>query len=157
MRKPIVGYEGWYEIDEQGTVYSVCRKNEIIRKPYILRSERGCEYLRLRLQKEGVTKHKLVHRLVAEAFIPNPDNLPQVNHKDKNTFNNRVENLEWCTGQENVEHGQGKIRRWCNDGEVVEMTISQLAQIYKLSIGSLSLVVAGKRKQHKGWTHLELT
>ena len=62
-------------------------------------------YLTVGLNKNGKTKTFIVHRLVAQAFIPNPDNLPCVNHKDENKTNNNVENLEWCTHVYNVNYG----------------------------------------------------
>jgi hypothetical protein len=59
-------------------------------------------YENIKLCKQNSTTHKLVHRLVAEAFIPNPKKLPEVNHKNKNRADNRVENLEWCTRIDNL-------------------------------------------------------
>lgn len=61
-------------------------------------------YYRILLSVNGKHKHYLLHRLVAEAFLENPDNLPQVNHKNGNKLDNNVSNLEWCTSQENNKH-----------------------------------------------------
>lgn len=60
----------------------------------------------IRLSKNGKATGYLLHRLVAQAFIPNPDNLPQVNHKDENKLNNNVDNLEWCTASYNNNYGE---------------------------------------------------
>ncbi|MBE6156988.1 MAG: hypothetical protein E7161_04530 [Firmicutes bacterium] len=95
--KSIEGYEN-YEISNLGNVKSLY--NNIIRKPRI--GKNGYYYITL--WKNGKCKSKKNHRLVAEAFIPNPDNLPQVNHKDGNKLNNCVDNLEWCTASYNVRH-----------------------------------------------------
>ena len=97
--KPIEGYEGLYEISNLGNIY--CTKRKITR--FLQISKNG--YLRVSLSKEGHKTTYLVHRLVAEAFIPNPDNLPQVNHKDENKINNHVDNLEWCTAIYNLNYG----------------------------------------------------
>ena len=67
-------------------------------------------YNRVHLCKNSISKTYKVHRLVAEAFIDNPDNLPQVNHKDENKLNNNVNNLEWCTNDYNRNYGTGQIR-----------------------------------------------
>ena len=68
-------------------------------------------YKSVSLTKGGATKAFYVHRLVAEAFIPNPDNLPMVNHKDEDKTNNFVENLEWCTNNYNINYGTARKRQ----------------------------------------------
>lgn len=97
-RKPVVGYEGLYEVSDEGDVYSATMN---LRGP-MSRVENEKGYLRVILRKSGVAKNLRVHRLVAMAFIENPNNLPQVNHIDGNKKNNRVENLEWSDGKENI-------------------------------------------------------
>lgn len=103
--KPI-GYEG-YEVSNLGRVKShkYDKENGRIMKPY--HDTKG--YLQIDLPLDGRKRqnriHLFVHRLVAQAFIPNPDNLPQVNHKDANKDNNCVDNLEWCTNEYNSRYG----------------------------------------------------
>ena len=84
-----------YEVSDEGLV----RKNNLILKGF----DNG-GYLRIELKNESTKKKFLIHRLVALAFIPNPENKLQVNHKDLNRRNNKLENLEWVTNQENVNH-----------------------------------------------------
>lgn len=96
--RPVKGYEEMYEVSNLGRVKSVR-----FGKERILKTDKASGYLRVMLgRKNG---HFLVHRLVAEAFIPNPDNLPCVNHKDENKLNNRVDNLEWCNYKYNSNYG----------------------------------------------------
>lgn len=105
--KPVVGYEDSYEVSNLGRVksiketpFSICKSSDRIMKLYM--HKKG--YLKVMLYLNGKRKHAFVHRLVAEAFIPNPNELSQVNHKDGNKTNNCVHNLEWCTGKENIIH-----------------------------------------------------
>ena len=97
--KDIKGYEGLYAVTSCGKVWSY--RNECFLKPKI----RPNGYLTVNLWKDGGFKTKRIHRLVAEAYIPNPDNLPQVNHRDENKTNNCLQNLEWCDAKYNNNYG----------------------------------------------------
>ena len=111
--RPVIGYEGLYEVSSLGRVRSLDRYDRMNRfcEGRILKSYtyRG-GYLFVQLSSNGKLKHHLVHRLIAQAFIPNPDNLPQINHKDEVKSNNCVDNLEWCDSKYNVNYGTRKIR-----------------------------------------------
>lgn len=96
--KDIPGYEGLYQASNLGRIKS--KKNNKILKLY--KNQYG--YLQVRLSKKGIVKLFRVHRLITNTFIYNKYNKPYVNHKDGNKQNNCVENLEWCTQKENVEH-----------------------------------------------------
>ena len=112
--KDVVGYEGYYQVSNFGNIRSVDRviysdklhigtKRELkgkMLKPYV--NSHG--YLALTLTKNGNEKLLRVHRIVAEAFIKNPNNYDQVNHIDGDKTNNKIENLEWCNNQYNVNH-----------------------------------------------------
>ena len=100
--KPVVGYEGLYMVSNWGRVKSIKFGKEIILKQHI--NIKGGYYY-VCLLKNGKHKNYYVHRLVAEAFIPNSYNLPQVNHRDENKLNNNVDNLEWCTNEYNHNYG----------------------------------------------------
>lgn len=99
--RTIHGYGGQYQVSDQGRVRSLKFGKERILKP--IRHLSG--YLNVSLCKNREHKMYKVHRLVAQAFIPNPDNLPQVNHKDENKENNSVQNLEWCDAKYNINYG----------------------------------------------------
>lgn len=103
--KDICGYEGLYMISNLGNIKSI--KKDALLKP--IQNNNG--YSRVSLYKNGKYKAFSVHRLVAEAFIPNPGALPQVNHKDEDKSNNKVDNLEWCTAKYNSNYGTIKERR----------------------------------------------
>ena len=100
--KDIKGYEGKYQVSNYGNVKSLNYRrtgNEKLMKPTLQNNG----YLCVNLYKP--LKLYLIHRLVADAFIQNPDNLPCVNHKDENPTNNHVDNLEWCTYEYNLNYG----------------------------------------------------
>ena len=139
--KDVVGYEGFYKVSDKGNVYSVERRDSIgrkvggrIMKPIYDRYG----YLTVKLYKNGKQKGKLIHRLVLEAFVENPNNLPDVNHRDEVKTNNELSNLEWCdarynnnygTRTERVTQAQSKKVRAVNikTGEVIRFKSTQEA------------------------------
>lgn len=122
--KPVVGYEGYYEVSSFGRIRSLSRTVSSKRwssdtrfmvgktmKPKI--DKNG--YVRIMLTGSDKSRKTLnVHRLVAEAFLPNPNNLPQVNHKDENKANNCIDNLEWCTAYYNNHYNNIRERAYNN-------------------------------------------
>lgn len=108
--RPVVGYEGTYEVSNLGMVARLpSRQNR--KRHVMVHFLINSGYLAVRLTKNKKTKTKLIHRLVADAFIPNPQNLRYVNHKDENPLNNFVENLEHCTCGYNNSYGNWAKRQ----------------------------------------------
>ena len=103
--RDIEGYEGLYQVSNLGRVRSLnCRGHKGCIGILTPRLD-GKGYEMVALYKEGKARNTKIHRLVAQAFIPNPNNYPQVNHKDENKTNNDVKNLEWCTNEYNHNYG----------------------------------------------------
>ena len=108
--KTILGYEGLYEVSNLGNIRRIkfINNKTQINKIKKLKLNKTGKYISVILCKNGKVKGHYVHRLVAEAFIPNPNNLPQINHKDENKLNNKVDNLEWCNSFYNMNYGNVK-------------------------------------------------
>ncbi|MCO7126642.1 NUMOD4 motif-containing HNH endonuclease [Sporolactobacillus shoreicorticis] len=100
----IKDYEGLYQVSNCGRVKRLSNNRQM--KEKILRSvKHGRGYLKIGLHKNGSQKDYFIHRLVAQAFIINPINLPEVNHRDENKHNNNISNLEWCSSKYNANYG----------------------------------------------------
>lgn len=122
MFKPIPNYEN-YLVDENGNIFS--KNINRLLKQY--ENEKG--YMYVRLSKNDIQKKWFIHRCVACTFISNPNNLPQVNHKDENKKNNNVNNLEWCTNTYNQNYGKCqenklKSRSWYKPSEEIKHKIA---------------------------------
>lgn len=119
--KDIPGYEGLYQISNFGRVKSFHRwRNASCPEEYFLKPTiANSGYCQVSLYN-GKKMKFLVHRLVAEAFIGNPDCLPHINHKDENPTNNRADNLEWCTPQYNNRYGTARFRAAMTRGKPVK-------------------------------------
>lgn len=108
--KPVIGFEGIYEINNQGIIRSIDRfvanKNgeRLAKGKTISHIKSNSGYMVVNLKNNGKSKQFLVHRLIALHFIDNPMNLPEINHKDGNKCNNDFSNLEWCSKSENIAH-----------------------------------------------------
>jgi hypothetical protein len=131
---PVVGFEGWYEVSNFGRVKRVRKGAGSYPNRVLKQSPTSNGYLSVNLSKLNKRSTRHVHVLVAQAFIPNPLGLPQVNHKNgKEKLNNDVSNLEWTTAKGNAQHAfKTGLRK--NHGEVhhsAKLTWEQVAEIRK--------------------------
>lgn len=174
--KDIIGYENLYQVSNLGNIRSLCfgarnkRKSNTIRMLKIGYTNVG--YSKVELYKDGISKIKYVHRLVAETFIPNPDNKPEVNHINGDKTNNSIDNLEWVTSSENKRHAlntglkkpvaglRGKnnpsskpIDQYTTDGIFVKHwdSIADAASFLNIRHTCISLCLTGKIKTSHGY------
>lgn len=110
--KDVPGYSGMYQVSNTGKIKSLSRLKRGRGKSMFVTPERILSgirnkygYLEVILHDGSTIKHHTIHRLVATAFIPNPESLPQINHKNEIKNDNRVENLEWCDAKYNMNYG----------------------------------------------------
>lgn len=174
--RPCVGFEGFYEVSNLGRVRSVAvysdkYKRVCQRKSPVLKAVETTRegYKRVLLCLYGKHYHCAVHRLVAMAFIPNTENSPEVNHKDENPANNRVDNLEWCSRKYNANYGTLPERiskrqinnpelskvvfQYTKDGEFVTAypSMNEAGRSVGVTGGMISRVCRGKAKSAAGF------
>lgn len=163
--RDVVGYEGKYKVSNSGRVVSLLRKQPKEMKQFL--NTFGC--LQVMLSYNGKTKSIRIHRLVADAFIPNIDNKPQINHINEIKTDNTVSNLEWVTNKENQNHGTTNRRK----SKALTKTIVQICPktnmvlkvweyVYELAESgynrkNIQLCCLGYKKIHRGyrWRYLE--
>jgi len=152
--KDIEGYVGLYKVSNFGKVKSLKYRKERILKP----GTDGYGYLYVNLCKNGKVKKFKVHRLVAEAFIPNPGNLPMVNHKNEIKTDNRVWNLEYCDNQYNVRYSSAKKIGSFKDGKLIKsFEAIQDVKTDGFNVGNVCSALKGRYKSSGGfqWNYLE--
>ena len=179
--KDIIGYEGYYQISNLGNVKSLDRilKDNggiFIKTGNYKKFEKQTGYKRVALSKNNQDKKFMVHRLVAQAFIPNPDNKPFIDHIDGNRANNKVDNLRWVTHKENMKNpitvlrkseaakGLGAIRKQCArkcrikciETNVVYESMAECERITGIRECHISEVCRGRRKKAGGlkWSYI---
>lgn len=136
--KPILGYEGYYEISNTGRVKSLPRKGKGGHSGKILMPQVSSGYHKVCLCLNQQKLQKQIHRLVASAFIPNPLNKPEVNHINLNKFDNMLSNLEWVTSSENTIHAYnlGIIKKPTNKTKLKENDIHIIRDMIKNGIST---------------------
>jgi len=169
--RDVVGWEGIYKVSNDGLVktckhvrYTSDQKRMLYEERLRKQSKHAHGYMRVTLAKGQLLKVEQTHRLVAKAFIPNPNNLPFVNHIDGDKANNRVENLEWCTRQENMNHAVriGLVQRGSNAhrSKLVEqqviairkningLSVKKLAALFNISQQNVNNIIKGRTWKH---------
>lgn len=153
----IKGYEGLYKVSNTGRIFSL--KTNKLMSTYTNNKGYKCIHLR----KDGVIYRYKVHRLVGVAFIPNPENLPFINHKDENPSNNMVTNLEWCTASYNINYGtrverqrykvSKPVYQFTLSGELIKewKSASDAARELHINPGRISDCCLGKTKYSHGF------
>lgn len=150
--KPIPGYQGLYEASTLGRIRSVDRPTPhprnsnmpLIRKGRILKSELDkYGYPVVTLSKEGKTRTHKVHRLIAETYIPNPDNLPQIDHRNSVKYDNQPKNLRWCTMQEN--------NAWRDEKNRPNVLCKDTGQTFSSSYDAAAWVIQNRCRNKKGF------
>ena len=165
--RDVKGYEGLYQVSNEGRVKSLDKYvdnrwgTKQFVKGKVLTNVKTQGYLYIGLNKNGKYKRYRIHRLVAEAFIPNPNNFLEVNHKDENPDNNTVENLEWCDHSYNINYGtrnkrvgkhfEKNVYQYSIDGELLHVfdSLTDASNFNECSISSIS---TGCKNVKKGIT-----
>lgn len=166
----IKGYEGKYQVSDLGNIRGIDRTDNLGRKvkgKTITQQTHKNGYKFVKLRSDGVQKTFSVHRLVADAFCDNPNNLPEVNHIDEDKNNNRASNLEWCTRQYNNSYGSGLEKRkekysykcaQIKDGKTIAIFPSMIEASRKTGIpfSGIQRCISGRYKSTYGFQWVKI-
>lgn len=153
----MIGYEGYYCVSNYGRVMAIYKANNQYKDVRMLKQNEIKGYMHVQLHKKGVCHSKRVHRLVCEAFKPNPENKPHVNHLDEVKSNNHLDNLEWCTPSENEIHKhkmgykpkkkltEAQIEEIIQEYETYSSTGAELADRFGVSVTTIMKYVVLKK------------
>lgn len=151
--KDIKNYEGLYQVSNLGRVKSL-RRNKVLSPSLTTKKE----YLGVSLCKNGKPKRFMVHHLVAEHFIPNPDGYKIINHKDENKTNNKSSNLEWCTQSYNIKYSNKnskKVYQYSLDGKFIKEWRSSYQAMQELKLPSRQGIdECCKEKRNKSYGYI---
>lgn len=150
--REIEGYEGLYAVSNMGRVANI--KRNVLLNPYSIKTG----YLQVNLRKDNQGRNFYVHRLVAMAFISNPENKPQVNHKNSIRNDNRAENLEWMTAKENINelHRRTTVSKslskpvLCVESGIIYENANKAAEFAKVDASCIRAVCCGRQKTSAG-------
>lgn len=157
--KDIKNYEGYYQVSNYGNVRSITRKREqrhysggtshyVFNGKMLTIQKQRNGYCTVDLHKCGKTERKLIHRLVATAFIENKNNYKYINHKDNNPSNNRVDNLEWCTQKYNIQYAY-------DNGTKIPPHMKEVRQLKNgKEIATYKSLTEAQRKTGVWWTNI---
>ena len=163
--KDVNGYKGFYKVSSWGRIFSFAREGTNGGLLSLIKTPKS--YLVVNLYQGSKLTNCRVHRLVARAFIPNPDNKPEINHKNGVKTDNRVDNLEWVTHEENITHATktGLMPKGenCYKAKLTEEDVLKIIELLKINFLSMKQIArlfnVGPRQinyisQGKSWTHL---
>jgi len=172
--KDIEDYVGLYQVSNRGNIRRVDRgiKGVCENKVIAINIQKNTGYLYVTLSKKGISKKYLLHRIIAKAFIENPNNYPCINHKDETRTNNNLDNLEWCTHKYNSNYGTNTKRAkehydrnivWKKHSKSVDQydmklnyiktwdRASEIANHYKVACNNIYRVITGSQKSACGF------
>lgn len=149
MLRQVVGWEGLYQVSEAGEIFSAPRNGNGYKSRKMSQSTDSDGYKVVKARNGEKVRTLKVHRMVAQAYLPNPECKPQVNHKDGNKANNHLSNLEWVTASENIRHAKDNgLQQECHN----RVSVEQLDLETNAVIAAYPSLKEAEKQTGVGWT-----